>query len=256
MHPQTARRRRALVALLAVALAPVLGVAVAQPASAHDRLLSSDPADGASVDGAPTEIALVFSAEVLEAGAQVAVTTPDGTVAAQVSVDGDEATATLPDDLPGGDWDVSWRVVSSDGHPIEGELAFRVAGVATPSPSPSPTSSPTPSPSASPTPSATTSPDAAATAGHVHESGGTPGVDLNSDGEAGWATAWLFPVVVLAAVGVAAAVLLQRRRHAGAGERHDAVDGADGMDEPGEPGESGENREPGDTPDDGGRPTL
>ncbi|MEL7978266.1 copper resistance CopC family protein [Isoptericola sp. F-RaC21] len=238
MHPNLARRRRAVVALLAAVLTPVVGVAVAQPAAAHDRLLSSDPADGASLDDAPAEIALVFSADVLEAGAQVAVTTPDGTAGAEVAVDGDEVTAALPDDLPGGDWDVSWRVVSSDGHPIEGELTFTVAGAATPSPSASPSSSPTTSASSSPT----TSPDATTSSGHVHGGGGTPGVDLNADGEAGWATAWLFPVAVLAAVGVAAAVLLQRRRRAA----DDAHDGTDGTDEPHEPGE---------TPRDDGRPT-
>ncbi|MFE5334805.1 copper resistance protein CopC [Isoptericola sp. NPDC056573] len=229
MHLRPARRRRALAVLLAAAAVPVLGLALAQPASAHDRLLSSDPADGATVDETPAELTLVFSADVLAAGAQVAVTTADGTVPAEVTVDGDEAVAALPDDLPGGDWDVSWRVVSSDGHPIEGELAFTVASAATPSPSASPSSSPTSSPtmpSASPSPTA--SPDATTTAGHAH-GGGTPGVDLNADGEAGWATAWLFPVAVLAVVGVAAAVLLQRRRRADDGARD-----ADGGDETGE----------------------
>jgi len=231
VHPNLARRRRALVVLLAAVLTPVLGVAVAQPASGHDRLLSSDPADGATVDEAPAELTLVFSADVLAAGAQVAVTTSDGTVPAEVAVDGDEAVAALPDELPGGDWDVSWRVVSSDGHPIEGELAFTVAGAATPSPSPSPSDPPTTSASPSPT----TSPDTTTSSGHAHGGGGTPGVELNADGEAGWATAWLFPVAVLAVVGVAAAVLLQRRRRA-----------ADG---------TGESHEPGETPGDDGGPT-
>ncbi|MGH3586889.1 MAG: copper resistance CopC family protein [Pseudonocardia sp.] len=207
MHPNPARRRRAHTVLLAVALGPVLGLAVAQPASAHDRLVSSDPADGARLDEPPSTITLVFSAEVLEAGAQVAVTTPDGTVPAQVSVDGDEATATLPDDLPGdlpgGDWTVTWRVVSSDGHPIEGELEYTVAGTS-PSPTSSPTSSPPPTPSSAP---ADPSP------GGAHEHGtGTPGAELDAAGEAGWTTAWLFPVGVLAVVGVAAAVMLARRR--------------------------------------------
>ncbi|MFD6136560.1 copper resistance protein CopC [Isoptericola sp. NPDC056618] len=234
MHPNLARRRRALAVLLAAALTPVLAVAVAQPASAHDRLLSSDPADGATVDEVPTRLTLVFSADVLAAGAQVAVTTPDGTVPAEVTVDGDEAVAALPDDLPGGDWDVSWRVVSSDGHPIEGELAFTV-DAASPSPSASPSASPSSTLS-----SPTASEDATASSGHVHDGGGTPGVDLDADGEAGWATAWLFPVAVLAVVGVAAAVLLQRRRRA-AEDAHDAGDG---------PHTTGEPREPGDTPGD------
>ncbi|GAB3095085.1 copper resistance CopC family protein [Isoptericola nanjingensis] len=247
MHPRPARRRRVLAVLLAAAVTPALAVAVAQPASAHDRLLSSDPADGATVDEVPTQLTLVFSADVLAAGAQVAVTTADGTVPAEVTVDGDEAVAALPDDLPGGDWDVSWRVVSSDGHPIEGELAFTV-DAAPPSPSASPTASPTASPSATPSStlsSPTSSGDATASSGHEHDGGGTPGVDLDADGEAGWATAWLFPVAVLAVVGVAAAVLLQRRRRA-AEDAHDAGDG---------PHTTGEPREPGETPGDADHPT-
>lgn len=244
MHPNLARRRRALVVLLAAALTPVLGVAVAQPASAHDRLLSSDPADGATVDETPGVITLVFSAEVLAAGAQVAVTTPDGTVPAEVTVDGDEAVAALPDDLPGGDWDVAWRVVSSDGHPIEGELAFTV-DVPSPSASVSPsTAESSPTASATPTPSG----DLTASAGHVHDGGGTPGADLDADGEAGWATAWLFPVAVLAVVGVAAAVLLQRRRRATLDAPH-PTGAAPHQDEPGEP------HEPGEATGDDGRPT-
>jgi len=230
VHPKPARRRRALVVLLAALLGPALGLAVAQPASAHDRLVSSDPKDGARLDDAPSSITLVFSAEVLEAGAQVAVTTPDGTVPTEVSVDGDEATAALPADLPGGAWEVSWRVVSSDGHPIEGELAYTVADAA---PSPSPTTA-TPTPTSDPTPSeAAPSPSpSAATTGHEH-GGGTPGVDLGADGEAGWATAWLFPVAVLAAVGVAAAVVLRvRRRDADDPDDADDADDADDSDGP------------------------
>ncbi|MCK9793892.1 copper resistance protein CopC [Isoptericola sp. 4D.3] len=223
MHLNPARRRRALAVLLAAALAPALGLAVAQPAAAHDRLLSSDPADGATLDAPPAQLALVFSAEVLEAGAQVSVTTPDGTTPARVSVDGDEVVAALPADLPGGEWDVAWRVVSSDGHPIEGELGYTVADAA-PSPSPgAPSAGPSPSPSGTPTTaSPTPSDETPAAAGHGH--GGTPGADLDADGEAGWATAWLFPVAVLAAVGVAAAVVLRLRRRDEPGSGPDDAD--------------------------------
>ncbi|MFE7404537.1 copper resistance protein CopC [Isoptericola sp. NPDC057559] len=241
MHPRPARRRRALVVLLAAALAPAFGLAVAQPAAAHDRLVSSDPADGAEVAEPPTTLTLVFSAAMLDSGAQVAVTTPDGTTPAKVTVDGEEAVATLPADLPGGDWDVAWRVVSSDGHPIEGDLSFTVAAA-----SPSPTPTPTPTPTATPTPtSSAPSPTASAPDdGHVHRTG-TPGADLDAEGEAGWATAWLFPVAVLAAVGVAAAVVLRLRRRGTDGWQDDEHDdrhddgpdaGDDGPQEPHEPG--------------------
>lgn len=41
-------------------------------------------------------------------------------------VDGPEVTAAIEDALPAGDYAVQWRVVSSDGHPIEGTQTFTV----------------------------------------------------------------------------------------------------------------------------------
>src|SRR5690606_12939415 len=104
-----------LVTASALLGATAVSVGLAPPAAAHDRLVSADPEDGATLDEPPGVITLTFSAELLAAGAQVGVGTPDGDVAAEVVVDGEVVTATLPDGLPAGDYDVRWRVVSSDG---------------------------------------------------------------------------------------------------------------------------------------------
>ena len=53
-----------------------------------------------------------------ENGEQLAEITP--------SVDGPVATATLEEPLPAGTSTVQWRVVSSDGHPIEGTFGVTV----------------------------------------------------------------------------------------------------------------------------------
>ena len=107
---------------------------VAGPASAHDQLLSSDPEDGATLAEQPTSISLTFSAPPLDTGIEVALVGPDGTTAQghDIQVADNVVTAQLAPDLPPGEYDVAWHVVSSDGHPIDGELTYVVEGEAEP----------------------------------------------------------------------------------------------------------------------------
>lgn len=105
-------------------LALVLG---AGPASAHAALVSSDPEDGSSMAAAPRIISLTFN-ENVATPAYVAVTAPDGST---VSVKGVEAvdrtvTADVADVGQRGRYSASYRVVSSDGHPISGTFTYEV----------------------------------------------------------------------------------------------------------------------------------
>jgi len=142
--------------LAALAAVLVLLVAGAPVALAHDRVLSVDPADGASVAVAPDQVQLVLSEAPIALGTAVEVRGPDGGV---VSV-GDpviaDATVTqaLGGERPAGAYTVVWRVVSSDGHPIDGTSTFTAQTPAAPTVSPGPTESPTttPEPTATPTP--------------------------------------------------------------------------------------------------------
>ncbi|MEV0868706.1 copper resistance protein CopC [Brachybacterium paraconglomeratum] len=119
-------RPAALAALFAALLAALL--ALGAPAQAHDTLLESDPADGATLETSPEAITLTFSADVLEVSPLVRITDESGEQLAEVtpSVDGPVATATLEEPLPAGTSTVQWRVVSSDGHPIEGTFEVTV----------------------------------------------------------------------------------------------------------------------------------
>ncbi|MBM7818131.1 methionine-rich copper-binding protein CopC [Cellulosimicrobium cellulans] len=118
-------------AALALGLTAALATLTAAPASAHDRILSSDPADGAQLATPPTAITLTFNTEPLPVEPQVVVSDSAGTVVTQgaPAIDGSTATFALdPAVALGGDtYTVAWRVVSSDGHPIEGTFAFTVA---------------------------------------------------------------------------------------------------------------------------------
>lgn len=103
-------------------------LATAAPASAHDKLVSSDPASDQTLAEAPATVSLTYSADVLDMGAAVVVTDGDGTdwVSDAPAVDGATVTAALDADMPDGGYEIRWRVVSSDGHPITGIVPFAV----------------------------------------------------------------------------------------------------------------------------------
>lgn len=162
--------RRTLPAVLAALVLTTLGVlASAGPAAAHDELIGSDPADGATVEAMPAQITLTFSGPVLAdlGGNEVQVTDAAGAAldAGDPVVQDNVVTQALTASASGV-VTVAWRVVSEDGHPVSGGFAFTVA--AAPSPTPTPTTptatpaTPGPSPTPEPTPSPATSPVPAA----------------------------------------------------------------------------------------------
>ncbi len=128
--PKLTRRRSRWAggALAAVAAACAIVLSSAIPASAHDQILSTTPADGQNVASAPTEINLRFTEEVLSVGAIVIVVDSAGTDWAdgKVRLDQTEATQPLKTGQPDGAYEVRWRVVSADGHPVSGAFAYSV----------------------------------------------------------------------------------------------------------------------------------
>ena len=106
-------RRKALVAATAIGL---LGsIAVAAPASAHNYLVSTTPAADSTVTEQPGTLVLTTNDDLLVLGT-------DGTAAA-LRVVGPEAS--MPLELgAAGEYEVTWQVVSPDGHPVSGQYAF------------------------------------------------------------------------------------------------------------------------------------
>lgn len=196
--PSRLVRRVLLLPLLAVLA--VAAALLAPPAHAHDALVGADPADGARLDSAPDAITLTFSNELLDSAQAVLVADATGATVAEGSPTVDGTTATLPlPALGGGEYAVTWSVVSSDGHRISGELSFSVAGDGTPATTGSAAAPSSPAGTASPdeltTPDAAATPSASSTtgAGDASEETGGSGVPT-----------WL---VILVAAGVAGAVV-------------------------------------------------
>ena len=152
-------RRPALIA----AIGALLFFFFPTTAYAHDHLVSSSPEAGAVLSEAPAEITLVYSAELTSAGATVLITDEEGTdwANSEPAITGDTVTVAVQDHIASGAYVVQWRVVSSDGHPITGEVPFTLdLPEISPEPEPQPTVStePLPAETAEPAPTETAAP--------------------------------------------------------------------------------------------------
>ena len=188
--------------LLAAAALGLAGVLGAPAAAAHDRLESSDPADGATVTS-PAAVTLTFTADQLPVGAIVEVLGPDGASWSDgdPTVEGTQVVQALQADPPAGAYTVRWRSVSGDGHPIEGELGFTVEAAEAPAPTTVPTTEPT-DPVDEPTDEPSTEPSAAPTV--------EPTAEPPADADAS-ALPWVLLASLIGAAAVAGAALLRAR---------------------------------------------
>ncbi|GAB3286342.1 copper resistance CopC family protein [Parasphingorhabdus pacifica] len=126
------------VAVLAVAT--MLGSA--GPALAHNVLVESAPAEGAQVTSTPGEVRLTFDQPV-RAGDDyntLNVIGPDGSywTDGTVRVEGNSVIAPVRELGPAGTYTIGYRVLSNDGHPVPGKVAFTLTepGSGTPAPPP------------------------------------------------------------------------------------------------------------------------
>ncbi|MFG6196591.1 copper resistance protein CopC [Nonomuraea sp. JJY05] len=196
-------KRSPLAALAATAAALlVLVFGTAAPALAHDALKSSSPAKDAEVKSLD-EVRLEFTAGVRLPF--VIVRGPGGAElqSGKPQVDGKVVTQAIKQPVPDGKYTIAYRVVSSDGHPIEGEIPFKVKGAQPPSPSPS---------AASPSDSAGAAPASSAPATQAAQPVQTsPATDQASAAQPVSFPVWLV-IVIGALVGIGIGFLLSARK--------------------------------------------
>lgn len=110
----------------------------ATPSFAHAQLLSTDPADGSSLEAAPSQVRLTFNEPVQAVEGATRLFSSDGnsTVMTAHAVDS-TVTVDLPEDLPDGQYSLTYRIISADGHPVGGSVTFEVGHGAHPNPHPS-----------------------------------------------------------------------------------------------------------------------
>ncbi|MER7417148.1 copper resistance protein CopC [Micromonospora peucetia] len=184
----------------------------AAPAAAHNSLTGSDPRNGARVAEAPAKIELRFLAKADPGATKITVTGPDNVAASGGPPTFAGSRVSVPF-KPGraGLYVVGYRLASSDGHPVTGEVRFTLT---TGTPAEPPTGAGTAGPSASASavpPSTGAGPTSAATgpAGPGTAESAVPAAK-ESDGAAGRGWLWALGGVLLLAA-LAAGLLLRRR---------------------------------------------
>ena len=101
-----------------------------QPAYAHTKLVSASPVAGSTAENWPTQIILEFDEELQNLGPEKAnFLVVNNAVGDQVSetdevIDGNKLIVTLSPNEVKGPVLVFYHVVSTDGHPVEGEFKF------------------------------------------------------------------------------------------------------------------------------------
>jgi copper resistance protein C len=122
-------RRAVVVALLSIA--GLLGAA--GPAFAHSELLEVNPADGATLDAGPSQVALTFNEDMPPGFDVVFVIGPDGKEwqNGQVTTSGPVVSVPVAPLGPAGRYQVGYRVVSADGHPVSGRTSFTLSKAGT-----------------------------------------------------------------------------------------------------------------------------
>lgn len=189
-------RGQRIVTIALSVMAPAV-LTLAPAASAHTSLVSSDPADGSVLQQAPAAVTLTFDEDLLAGASTISINLADGTVVESRAVEPNGSSVSLPwpAGLSAGDYQVAYRVVSGDGHPVTGAVSFTVTGEPSPGPSDDVPSDEGLSPNPAATPFAPPAPDVA-----VEDGSGLPVAASILAGAAGAAA-----VIVLI-------VLLRRRR--------------------------------------------
>ncbi|WJG14440.1 copper resistance protein CopC [Gordonia sp. Swx-4] len=131
-------RRSILLTLAALACLGLVGTWSAPAASAHSRLVSSDPDDGASLPAGPQTVTLTFNEGIQSAYAVLNVVGPDDHFwqSGDPNVDGSKVSVGVRELGPTGNYTINYRVTSADGHVISGQRSFEltVAGNGEPGP--------------------------------------------------------------------------------------------------------------------------
>ena len=218
----------------AFVLAVTCFAASSSPALAHAALGVAEPAIGSTVQTEPTKVRLTFDDGLQEIPGQT-VNLIEVRDAAGVQADRGETmltgatiTVQLANDLTAGNYKVTYRVLSADGHPVSGQYQFAFRPKATTQPSASAAAKPSvqPSTKTSQKPTATQTATASATptqnpTQNTSESS-TPAASAPSSSAqakpinpANEAVSWLLPAGVAAAAALLALGLLWRRKTRG-----------------------------------------
>ncbi|WP_413302919.1 copper resistance CopC family protein [Bacillus sp. 1P10SD] len=93
---------------------------------AHSHLEDSSPKDGAVLTESLKEITLTFETNLEPTSTFTLADANRATIALPVEIKGDQLVGVLPEDLANGFYSIHWKIIGTDGHPLEGDLSFTV----------------------------------------------------------------------------------------------------------------------------------
>jgi methionine-rich copper-binding protein CopC len=203
--------RRLVPSLLLACLAML---AVATPAFAHTELISSDPAKGAQLAAAPTQLTLTFSEAASVDNAEISVTAPDGAKWTVGTITARDTSLIVPlqGSGPAGRYMIDYTVTALDGDAVSGQIPFTLAAPAQPpvpttaAPAATTSGAAAATQTSTPASSAATSTTATSASGTVAN---TASGQSGSDGGIPW-WVWILAAVVLIGVGVFVALRTRR----------------------------------------------
>ncbi|WP_433698512.1 copper resistance CopC family protein [Nocardiopsis sp. CA-288880] len=215
---ETGTASRVLPRAAAALLAPLAAAALAlapSPALAHDVLTDSSPEDGQTLETVPEEVVLTFNNAPMEggSGSAVVVTGPDGETTyedGELAFDGTDVSVALSPLDEAGEYTIGFRVVSSDGHPIQDSLTFTVTeeAVAAAAPEPEPEAGESEAPAAEEADEPAGEPAAEEVSAEEADEGGVSPVALA-----------VVAVVAIAGIGAVVLVLVRMRNRPGGADR-------------------------------------
>ena len=195
----TGHQRSATVWFVAawIAILGLLAVMTAPSAIAHDAVIDSNPADGATVSTFPEKIEIKFSGEPRPNFNTFAVTkSEDSTMIAKGSpeINGNTLSLAIPSDVTvtPGEYTIGFQITSSDGHATRGLLKF------------------TYQPDGAASDDAASKNDSADTKGDVDTSSQSSESADNADG--GLSTGLIFGLIVLVFVVIGIALIILKKR--------------------------------------------
>lgn len=114
--------------LRTVAAALMLLLSAAAPAMAHSNTVSTSPEEGAILDVLPASVTITLDEKPMDVGHALAVTAPDGTLVSTGAPElrGHQLIVPVKPGGPAGEYVIGYRVVSADGHVVNGSARFTV----------------------------------------------------------------------------------------------------------------------------------
>ena len=198
----TSRRRARARLLLPALLAGLLALAITPTASAHDALVGSDPAAGATLPTMPARVTLTFAETPQNGLATLTVVAADGRHVEQGTAAVDDGRVSIGVDpaAAAGRYEIGYRVVSEDGHPVSGAIPFTTTASAAPA-SAAPAAPAAPTAPTAPTALSTPPRPSPGTPTPSPAAASSPAAPADSGGVPGWLVAVVAAVVVIGAVG-------------------------------------------------------